>query len=102
MGETADPDKADVRGFPREINTRQELSSVLQRIIWIGSAHHSSVNFSQQEFYSFIPNQPVTLFAPMPVGSEEIDKSVIIDALPKEIYPEVCESFKSDLARIVK
>lgn len=129
--ETADPEKADVRGFPREINTRQELSSVLQRIIWIGSAHHSSVNFSQQEFYSFIPNQPVTLFAPMPVGSEEIDKSVIIDALPKghvatfqtsfawtlstpsehmladvdamkEIYPEVCESFKSDLARIVK
>jgi arachidonate 15-lipoxygenase len=64
--ELADPNKANVKGFPKSIENKHDLAHVLQIIIWNASALHSAVNFPQEPYLGLIPNRPNALFLPMP------------------------------------
>ena len=80
--ECSSPDKADIPGFPNNIDSVDQFVTTLQTIIWNCSALHSAVNFPQYEFLSFVPNRPDSLFEPMPPGMNEIESTLIQRALP--------------------
>jgi len=79
--EMSDPTKADVRGFPTKIETKEMLTKCLQVIIWNGSAFHSVINYSQWPYIGFINNRPNGLYRNVPEGlteitEDELDKSL--------------------------
>ncbi|MBD1902797.1 SRPBCC family protein [Trichocoleus sp. DQ-A3] len=79
--ETADPARGDVPGFPVAIETRELLVKTLTNIIFLASAQHSAVNFSQEQYLSYIPNRPNVLDKPMPETEGDITMEYVMDAL---------------------
>jgi len=76
--------KANVKGFPRQVITKEMLAKVCQVIIWNGSALHSVVNYPQWPYLGFIKNRPNGLYTPMPstpengdITEEDIDKALL-------------------------
>ncbi len=49
-----------------EVTTVAEASALIARLVFTGSAQHSSVNFPQFRFMSYSPNMAGALFAPVP------------------------------------
>ena len=47
-------------------STVAELSALIARLVFVGSAQHSSVNFPQFRFMAYSPNMAGALFAPVP------------------------------------
>jgi len=56
--ETANPEEANVPGFPEKIGSKELLAKTLQAIIGIGTIHHNGVNFPQFDYMSSQPNRP--------------------------------------------
>eukprot|EP00968_Pinguiococcus_pyrenoidosus_P016160 scaffold1528_cov198-Pinguiococcus_pyrenoidosus.AAC.13 len=59
--ETSSPSRAAVHGFPSSITSREQLSKILQILMWTASGLHAAVNFPQYDFYSYVPNHPFEL-----------------------------------------
>jgi arachidonate 15-lipoxygenase len=55
-----------VPGFNSSINSLQELTGIVHKLIWTASAQHASVNFPQTDYASFLPNYPGATFTPPP------------------------------------
>ncbi len=91
--ESSDADKAAIPGFPATIGGRDLLIRTLQNLIWLLSAQHAVVNFSQYHFLSYVPNRPDSLFAQMPDGDDEIGMDLIQNALPNPIISHFQISF---------
>jgi arachidonate 15-lipoxygenase len=70
--EMADPARANMKGFPGTIQTKDLLAQCLQIIIWHGSASHSVINYSQWPYIGFINNRPNGLYKDIPKGKNEI------------------------------
>jgi arachidonate 15-lipoxygenase len=70
--EMADPARANMKGFPSTIQTKDLLAQCLQIIIWHGSASHSVINYSQWPYIGFINNRPNGLYKDIPKGKNEI------------------------------
>lgn len=70
--EMADPARANMKGFPGKIGTKDLLAQCLQIIIWHGSASHSVINYSQWPYIGFINNRPNGLYKDIPKGKQEI------------------------------
>jgi arachidonate 5-lipoxygenase len=79
---------ANVNGVP-DVKTVAALTELLTSIIWQASAQHSAVNFGQWEYYSFIPNRPLSLSKEMPVDADKtVTDEYILGSLPTvdEVY----------------
>ncbi|MCO5606633.1 hypothetical protein L7F22_060821 [Adiantum nelumboides] len=50
-------DKSNEPWWP-ELNTKEDLASILSSIIWVTSAHHAAVNFGQYAYGGYVPNHP--------------------------------------------
>lgn len=50
-------DKSNEPWWP-ELNTKEDLASILCNIIWVTSAHHAAVNFGQYAYGGYVPNHP--------------------------------------------
>jgi len=57
-------------GFPRIIETKQQLIDTCATIIWIVSAQHAVLNFIQYECYGWVPAHPGSLSI-APLGHPE-------------------------------
>jgi len=57
--ETTDPGKAAIPGFPTSIATKTELAKVMQTMWWICSGLHAAINFSQYDYFTYVPNKPL-------------------------------------------
>ena len=68
-------------GFPKKINTRDELIERCTVIIFTGSVQHSSVNFGQYAYYGYVPNSPLTVREDPPTGKGN-DYQQLLDSLP--------------------
>ncbi|WP_017720401.1 lipoxygenase family protein [Kamptonema formosum] len=79
--ETADPERAAVPGFPAKIETRDLLVNSLTNIIFLASAHHSAINFSQYQYLGYVPNRPNVLFKGVPETEGDITLEYILSAL---------------------
>jgi arachidonate 15-lipoxygenase len=79
--ETADPERADVPGFPATISTRELLVNTLTNIIFLASAQHSAINFSQYQYLGYVPNRPNVMFKGMPDTEGDITFEYILSSL---------------------
>ena len=69
-------------GFPKYIETREELVEYCTLIMFTGSAQHAAVNFGQYDYYGYTPNAPVGLRKPPPTKKGEADYQTLLDTLP--------------------
>lgn len=60
-----------VPGFKPSIDSRHELTGIVQKLIWTASAQHAAVNFPQIEYSSFLPNYPGATFTPPPADFQQ-------------------------------
>jgi hypothetical protein len=61
------------------------LIETVTNIIWTCSAEHASLNFSQAEYYGFVPNRPMAVYLPPPDNvfeTEEFYMEVFTKSLP--------------------
>lgn len=56
--ETADPQMANIKGFPAAFTSKKQLASALLSLVSIGTIQHNGVNFPQFDFMSFQPSRP--------------------------------------------
>jgi arachidonate 5-lipoxygenase len=64
--EISDPSAGQVRGFPAELATRQQLFDIAANVIFRASAQHAAVNNGQFGAYGWVPNAPVAVFRELP------------------------------------
>ncbi|XP_037127187.1 polyunsaturated fatty acid 5-lipoxygenase isoform X3 [Syngnathus acus] len=69
-------------GFPRSLESREELIEYLTIIVFTASAQHAAVNFGQYDWYSWIPNTPSTMRQPPPDRKGLANITLIMDSLP--------------------
>lgn len=60
-------------GFPKTIESREQLVDLCTLIIFTGSAHHASTNSGQYDVSSFCPNAPTYLRLPSPTVKGKAD-----------------------------
>ena len=73
---------SDGHGFPKQIQTKEELVDVCTQIAFTGSAQHAAVNFGQYDLYGFVPNSPFEMRLPPPTKKGVTSLQKLIDALP--------------------
>ena len=73
------------RGFPKQINTKDELVEYCTLIMFTGSAFHSCANFSTFDTYSFVPNGPFEMRRPLPTQKGVTTEDDILHSLPTVI-----------------
>lgn len=61
-------DRGRIRGFPGRMESVGELSETLGHILFICTAHHSSIHFHQYRYPGFVPNMPYSGYGPPPSG----------------------------------
>ncbi|XP_019715428.1 arachidonate 5-lipoxygenase-like isoform X2 [Hippocampus comes] len=69
-------------GFPRSLESREELIEYLTIIVFTASAQHAAVNFGQFDWYSWIPNAPSTMRKPPPNRKGVANITLIMESLP--------------------
>ncbi len=52
-----------VKDFPKEIKTKEALADVLARLVWQAGPGHAGINYSQFQFFAFVPNAPGAAYA---------------------------------------
>mmetsp|Transcript_11515 Transcript_11515/g.33060 ORF Transcript_11515/g.33060 Transcript_11515/m.33060 type:complete len:762 (+) Transcript_11515:1487-3772(+) len=57
--ETTSPNRAAVKGFPEQFESRDQLARTLQTLFWICSGLHAAVNFPQYDYYGYQANKPL-------------------------------------------
>lgn len=83
LGGALDDGAGKVPGFPNQIGTREQLVTIIQRIIWTAGPQHAAVNFPQVDYTSFIPNAPGSTYTAPVEGN--VDEAAILKLLaPKE------------------
>ena len=70
------------RGFPKQINTKDELVEYCTLIMFNGSVQHSAVNFGQLQTYAFSPNAPLRMRRPLPTQKGLTTYDDILQTLP--------------------
>ena len=73
---------SDGHGFPKQIETKDELVELCTLIAFTGSAQHAAVNFGQYSIYSFVPNAPFEMRQPPPTKKGVTDIQKLLDTLP--------------------
>lgn len=68
-----------------EARTVAELSALIARLVYVGSAQHSAVNFPQFRFMSYPPNMAGALFAPVPDVDTENTEQAFYRLLPPDM-----------------
>ncbi|KAL7595029.1 hypothetical protein Lser_V15G29178 [Lactuca serriola] len=58
-------DKKDEPWWP-QLKTQEDLIRIVSTIMWVGSGHHSAVNFGQYDFAGYFPNRPTMARTKMP------------------------------------
>lgn len=81
--ELADIDKGNLRGFPEQLHSIDQLEELLTTIIFTASACHSATNNGQYDMYGYIPNAPGNIISPPPKNKEPWTEKMFVEALPK-------------------
>ena len=51
------------KGFPSELNTREELAELVARLVWQASGGHGGINYSQYQYFAPVANAPGATYA---------------------------------------
>ncbi|QDZ20236.1 lipoxygenase [Chloropicon primus] len=72
----------DYHGVPDSVDTIEQLAKLCTCVLFQTSCMHGSVNFSQYDYYSYVPNRPLTMRQPVPREKIEVDEDLICKNLP--------------------
>ena len=72
-------------GFPKSIDSREQLVELCTLMMFTGSAQHSSINFGQYDMYSYIPNATTSMRLPPPAAKGVANNDTLIRSLPDKI-----------------
>ncbi|KAG2259596.1 hypothetical protein Bca52824_078890 [Brassica carinata] len=76
-------DLRDAEWWP-ELNTVDDLVSILTTLIWLASAQHAALNFGQYPYGGYVPNRPPLMRRLIPDESDPLYASFISD--PERFY----------------
>ncbi|MEY3218802.1 MAG: hypothetical protein RIT27_159 [Pseudomonadota bacterium] len=74
-----------VQGFPERFETLEELAQTIGQIIFITTAHHSTVHYPQYLFSGFTPSMPFAAYQPAPTSlsdAQHLTEQDLINILP--------------------
>eukprot|EP00731_Ephydatia_muelleri_P012489 Em0006g1383a len=69
-------------GFPKSIDSREQLVELCTLMMFTGSAQHSSINFGQYDMYSYTPNATTGMRLPPPTTKGDANDDTLIRSLP--------------------
>jgi arachidonate 15-lipoxygenase len=89
-----------VAGLPPEIQSFDELCTIVHRLIWTAGPQHAAVNFPQLEYATFIPNLPGATYIDPPKSFQgtTIDSADLLRLLPPKEQTRTQVSTSYDLA----
>ncbi len=64
IGGSLEEKKFDIPGFPTQFTTIEQLIETIANIIFIVSAKHNCINYSQFQYHTFMPNNPFAIYVP--------------------------------------
>ena len=74
-------------GWPK-CDTRSALADIITTMAWIGSGHHSAINFNQYDFSSLLTVRSTFMRRPIPQpGSTEAKVGAMLSPPPPPQYP---------------
>ncbi|EPQ05907.1 Arachidonate 12-lipoxygenase, 12S-type [Myotis brandtii] len=74
--------QAQDRGFPVSFQSRAQLCHFLTMCIFRCTAQHAAVNFSQHDWFFWVPNAPCTMRMPPPTTKEDVTMATVMGSLP--------------------
>jgi arachidonate 15-lipoxygenase len=60
--ELASPDFGRINDMPERLETVEELAKILHNLIFTLGPQHSAVNYSQWDYFAFVPNAPLAIY----------------------------------------
>ncbi|WP_353571108.1 lipoxygenase family protein [Candidatus Albibeggiatoa sp. nov. BB20] len=82
-----------IKGFPSQFETVEQLAQAVGQIIFITTAHHSSIHYPQYQFSGFTPAMPFAAYAPPPTKVDiEYSERDLLNILPLR-QPSLMQAF---------
>lgn len=72
----------DQHGVPSSIDSIEQLVDICTSVMYTCSFTHAAVNFSQWDYYSYVPNRPLIMRKPAPKVKSRVTEEDFISALP--------------------
>ena len=72
----------DQHGVPSSIDSIEQLVDICTSVMYTCSFTHAAVNFSQWDYYSYVPNRPLIMRKPAPTAKLHVTEEDLISALP--------------------
>lgn len=88
LDELKDPARGNLPGLPSWPPTRAELGELATNIMFTNGPHHSSLNYRQWEYATYIPNCPMALYSPLPPRGSLTDPAEAERALLELLPPQ--------------
>ena len=82
--------KFEIRGFPKKFTTIKHLVEIISNIIFLVSAQHNCINYSQFEYHTFMPNNPFAIYE-SPIT--DLNKPIFKEDLIKMLSPNKLTTF---------
>ncbi|HYM62557.1 MAG TPA: lipoxygenase family protein [Thermoanaerobaculia bacterium] len=88
--------RGSVPGFPDRITTFDALHEIVHLLIFTAGPHHASLNFSQLDYASFVPNMPAATYILPPAGGA--NEAALLNLMPPapEAVGQTTMSFQAD------
>lgn len=82
-GERADG-ACGLEDFPGSFSNKQTVAEIFGQIIFIATAHHSSIHYPQNPYAQFVPNMPNSVYeSPDTLLNKDIDEKQLMSLLPR-------------------
>jgi len=70
--------------FPTSFSTKKEVAEIFGQIIYIATAHHSSIHFPQYPYSQFVPNMPNAIYAsPKELLKTNVEQDQLMTLFPR-------------------
>jgi arachidonate 15-lipoxygenase len=86
------------KGFPTAVKDKEQLSAVLAKLIWQAGPGHAGINFSQFQFFAFVPNSPGAAYATegglmkvLPPLAKALDQGDILNVITQKVFGRIGE-----------
>ncbi|MCX4755767.1 lipoxygenase family protein [Kitasatospora purpeofusca] len=76
---------ADFGRSPGHVEDRQDLVEILTTLVWIAGPQHAAVNFSQNDWMSYLPAAPLAGFTPEPTGTGHTEQDWLDNLPPADV-----------------
>lgn len=87
-------------GFPSSVASIEQLTHLLNIIIFTCACQHAAVNFSQMDTFGFPPNSPALMRQPPPTKKDSVTMNDVMKSLPSKHQAGVTIATVYDLTRI--